>query len=98
VSKKSKEQLAERYQLKVAFNKRGEWDNAIKQADYYLKKNKCNNQIEEEEEAVKRNKLLLKKTVAAFAINDKVVEKILNILTPSHPPHTHSTNSTFYFY
>jgi hypothetical protein len=38
VSKSSKEKLAERFQLKVALNKRDQWEQAIEKADIYLKK------------------------------------------------------------
>lgn len=33
-SKSAKEELAERFQLKIATNKREEWDMAIRQADF----------------------------------------------------------------
>lgn len=36
-SKSVKEKLAERFQLKVALNRRDQWEQAIEQADLYLK-------------------------------------------------------------
>ena len=36
-SKSAKEKLAERFQLKVALNKRDQWEQAIEQADLFLK-------------------------------------------------------------
>lgn len=38
ISKSVKEKLAERFQLKVALNRRDQWEQAIEQADLYLKK------------------------------------------------------------
>lgn len=37
LSKSAKEKLAERFQLKVALNRRDQWEQAIEQADFYLK-------------------------------------------------------------
>lgn len=39
LSKSAKEKLAERFQLKVALNRRDQWEQAIEQADLYLLRN-----------------------------------------------------------
>ncbi len=47
LSKSAKEKLAERYQLKVALNRRDQWEQAIEQADLYLRSCEIVNQIDE---------------------------------------------------
>jgi hypothetical protein len=42
VTKSDKEKLAERFQLKVALNRREHWEEAIKQADFYLETTRKN--------------------------------------------------------